>query len=103
MTTTEFILAIVTAAFASTGFWSFIMYKIQKKDKHKDAMTRLMLGIAHERIMELGAKYVEQGHISADDYSDFMKYLYDPYIELGGNGTAEKFVESQVKQLKIIV
>lgn len=103
MTTTEFILAIVTAAFASTGFWSFVMYKIQKRDKYKDAMTKLMLSIAHDRIMTLGDKYVNQGFISADDYSDFMKYLYDPYIELGGNGTAEKFVEGQVKQLKIIV
>lgn len=103
MTTAEFILSIVVAAFASTGFWSFIMYKIQKRDRTKDAMTRLMLGIAHDRILTLGAKYVEQGYINADDYQDFMKYLYEPYLELGGNGTAEAFVESQIKKLPIKV
>lgn len=101
MTTTELILAIITAAFASTGFWSFIMYKIQRRDKHKDAMTMIMLGLAHEKIMELGTKYINQGFILEDDYKDFMKYLYNPYIELGGDGTAEKFVEGQVKKLDI--
>lgn len=103
MSVVELVLSIVVAAFASTGFWSLIMYKIQKRDKRKDAMTRLMIGLAHDRIMTLGDKYVTQGYISEDDYDDFMKYLYDPYIELGGNGTAEKFVENQVKQLKIVV
>lgn len=103
MTTTELVLSIISAVFASTGFWTFIMYKIQRRDKHKDAMTMIMLGLAHEKIMELGDRYIQQGFINESDYNDFMKYLYKPYIELGGNGTAEKFVEGQVKQLKIIV
>lgn len=102
MTTAELILAIITAAFASTGFWSLIMYKIQRRDKHKDAMTMIMLGLAHEKIMDLGTKYINQGFIKEDDYKDFMKYLYNPYISLGGDGTAEKFVEGQVKKLDII-
>ena len=71
MNTAQLILSIVTAAFASTGFWSLIMYLIQKRDKHKDAMTRLMIGLAHERIMTLGDKYVKQGCITEDDYDDF--------------------------------
>lgn len=95
----ELILAIITAAFASTGFWSFILYKIQKRDKSKDALTRLMLGMAHDRIMQQSAKFIQQGYRNEDEYGDFIKYLYDPYIELGGDGTAEEVVEHEVKKL----
>ena len=101
MTPAEFIIAVVVAAFASTGFWQLVLYKIQKKDKGKDALTRLMLGMAHDRIMELSAKYIKQGFIYEDDYNDFIKYFYEPYLELGGNGSAEKVVESQIKKLEI--
>lgn len=101
MSTLEFILAIIVAVFASTGFWTLINNTIQKHSRKKDALTRLMLGIAHDRIMELSAKYIERGYISQDEYDDFFKYYYDPYIELGGNGSAEKIVEGQIKQLQI--
>lgn len=101
MTTVEFILSIVCAAFASTGFWSLVMYKIQKRDKHKDSMTLLMLGIAHDLIMSKSAQFIAQGYVTKDEYGDFMKYLYNPYRDLGGDGTAEKVVEGQVKKLDI--
>lgn len=101
MTVWEFILSIVVAVFASTGFWTLINNIIQKRNRQKDALTRLMLGIAHDRIMELSAKYIDRGYISQDEYEDFFKYYYDPYIELGGNGSAEKIVESQIKKLEI--
>lgn len=103
MTTAEFILSIVCAVFASTGFWSLIMYKIQNKDKRKDAMTMILLGLAHEKIMEQSARFIEQGFITEDDYNDFMKYLYNPYRALEGDGTAEKIVEGQVKKLNIVI
>lgn len=101
MSVAQLIIAIITAAFASTGFWSLILYKVQKRDKSKDALTRLMLGMAHESIMKQSAKFISQGYVTEDEYSDFIKYFYDPYIELGGNGTAEKIVEGEVKKLPI--
>lgn len=101
MTTTEFILSIVAAVFASTGFWTLINNVIQNKSKKQDALTRLMLGIAHDRIMDLSRMYIERGYILQDEYDDFFKYYYEPYLELGGNGSAEKIVESQIKQLEI--
>ena len=101
MTVWEFILSIVVAVFASTGFWTLINNIIQKRNRQKDALTRLMLGIAHDRIMELSAKYIDRGYILQDEYADFMKYYYEPYLELGGNGSAEQIVENQVKKLDI--
>ena len=99
VTTAEFIMAIIGAVFASTGFWTFVQTVLQKKDKQKDALTKLMLGIAHDRIMELSAGYIERGYIYEDEYADFVKYFYDPYIELGGDGSAERIVENKVKSL----
>ena len=103
MTTAEFIIAIVCAVFASTGFWTFVQSRLQKRDRKNDAMTKLMLGIAHEMIMEKSNKFINQGYILKDEYGDFEKYLYKPYLALGGNGTAEKIVEEQVKKLNIII
>lgn len=99
--TAELIISIVCATVASSGLWSFVLYLIQKKDKQKDALTRLMLGLAHEKIMELSAVYIERGYIMEDEYSDFMKYFYDPYKELGGDGSAERVVENKVRKLDI--
>ena len=101
MTTLELILSLISIIFASTGFWTLINYKIQKKDKTKDALTRLMLGLAHDRIIEQATRFESRGYITEDEYSDFKKYLYDPYIELGGDGTAEKIFEDNVKKLPI--
>lgn len=67
------------------GFWGYL----RDKDKSNDASTRLLMGLAHDKIMHLGMKYVERGWVTNDEYDDFRKYLYDPYTELGGNGTSE--------------
>lgn len=101
MTPAEFILSIILAIFASTGFWTLINNIIQKRDKRKDATTLLLLGIAHDLIIQKAAQFIEQGYISEDDYNDFFKYLYNPYRALKGDGTVEKIVEEQVKKLPI--
>jgi hypothetical protein len=92
----EMLVAIFTATLASGGFWSFI----QKKRDGKDARTKMMLGLGHDRIIWLGLQYIEQGHISREEYANLIKYLYEPYRELGGNGTAERIIE-EVKKLPI--
>lgn len=99
--TAELILSLIGAVFASTGFWSLISYHIQKRDRSKDALTRLMLGLAHDRIIEQAVRFEKQGYITEDQYSDFKKYLYDPYIELGGDGSAERVYEDKVKKMPI--
>ena len=104
MTTFEFILSIVVAVFASTGFWTLINNVIQKHSKHKDALTRLILGMAHDRIMELAQTYINRGYILQDEYDDFFKYYYEPYLELDGvdgEGSVEQIVENQIKKLDI--
>ena len=87
------------AAFIS-GIFSTILYIVQKHDKKKDATTRMLLGLGHETIVEMGLQYIKQGYVTDVQYDDLIKYLWVPYDELGGNGTAAKIIE-EVKKLPI--
>lgn len=89
-----YFVTIVVALLASSGFWAWL----GTKDKQKSAMTQLLLGIAHDRIIFLGMSYVDRGWITKDEYEDFVKYLYEPYKQFGGNGLAEK-VMTEVQKL----
>ena len=82
-------LTAILAVFASSGFWAWMMNR-QKKDS---AEKKLLLGLAHDRIMYLGNKYLQRGSwITREEYENLNDYLYVPYHEYGGNGTAEKIM-----------
>ena len=83
-------ISILVAVFASTGFWTFV----QKKGEKKDARTRMLLGLAHDRIVALCAEYLARGYILQSEYENLGKYLYKPYLELGGNGLVKRMMES---------
>lgn len=86
----QIIIAVVTSVLASSGLWTFI----QKKADKKDAKSKLLLGLAHDRIMFLGSTYIERGYITKDEYENLHDYLYLPYAEMGGNGTAKKIMQA---------
>lgn len=88
------ILTIISSIAASSGFWAWL----QRRDTRKSAITQLLLGLAHDRIVFLGMSYLERGWITKDEYEDFMKYLWGPYSSFGGNGLADKVVRD-VKNL----
>lgn len=90
------IITIVCAVIASSGFWAFL----QKRYEKKDIRSRMLLGLAHDRIIYLGVKYIEKGEISHDDYENLHDYLYVPYKEMGGNGSAERIMK-EVDKLRI--
>lgn len=92
----QVVTALICALAASAGFWAFI----QKKDDQRDAKTKLLLGLAHDRIVDQGLKYIERGWIAKDEYHDLNKYLYGPYSTFGGNGLAEKIM-AEVAELPI--
>lgn len=96
----DLILPLILALFTASGFWTFILYLIQRRDKAKDATTKLILGLGYRQIIQLCMEYIGRGSITKDEYEDLIKYLYTPYIDLGGNGTAEKLVD-EVKKLPI--
>lgn len=100
MQTTELIIRvlvpIVVALIAGAGFWTWLT----KRQEYKSAVTRLVLGLAHDRIIYLGMNYIDRGWVSKDEYDDFMTYLYGPYSQFGGNGLAQR-VKEEVDKLPI--
>ena len=92
----DIIVTVFIATLASTGFWSFI----QSKSNKKSNTDELILGLAHDRIVSLGNEYLKRGWISNYEYENFIKYLYNPYKEFGGNGLAEK-IKNEVEKLPI--
>jgi len=81
-----FITALATFLASGAGFWQYL----RTRDETKKATTRLLMGVAHEKIVHLGLEYIERGWVTLDEIEDFKKYLFEPYFELGGNGTAER-------------
>ena len=71
------------------------------KNQKRNANTRLIMGLAYIKACELGFSYIDHGCVSRDELEDFTKYLYNPYIELGGNGVLERIM-NEIKSLPII-
>ena len=81
------IVTIICSVLASSGLWTFI-FKFYDK---RNAKTKMLLGIAHDRIIKTGTEI--RDYISEDEYENLHDYLYLPYKELGGNGSAEKIMQ----------
>jgi hypothetical protein len=92
----EQIITIGIAVFSSSGFWLYIQHKMDRKDNK----TKMLLGLAHDRIMSTGMDYIARGWLTDDEYENFVKYLYEPYHDLGGNGTGDK-IKNKVDNLKL--
>lgn len=93
------LVALVSGAFAlaaSSGFWSFLMVKLNKNN----AQTKLVLALAQERIVYNGLKYIRRGWMTKDEFETLHTYLYLPYKNAGGNGLAEKIM-GEVSSLPI--
>lgn len=90
---TEIVIAIIGSMLASSGLWSYLMYRSEKKD----VRTQLLIGLAHDRIMERGMFYIERGYITFAEYENLCDYLYKPYKKMGGNGSADKIMEDVQK------
>lgn len=96
----SYIITIICAIFASTGFWAFVQAVWQTKTKKKTAESRLIMGLAYSKICYLAKEYIAKGELTKDEYEELNKYLYQPYREMGGNGTCERLMH-EVDKLPI--
>lgn len=90
------LVTIFCSVIASSGVWAVVLKYLDRKD----SKTQLLVGLAHDRIVHLGMVYIKQGYITRDDYENLYDYLYKPYKELGGNGSAERVMQ-EVARLEI--
>ena len=94
----QVVLTIFSSVLASSGLWAYLT----KRSERKDVTKEMLVGLAHDRIMYLGMKYIERGYVIQDEYENLRTYLFEPYEKLGGNGSAKRIMQ-EVDRLPIHV
>lgn len=90
------VLTIFASILASSGFWTYL----QRKSDKKDGNSEMLIGLGHDRIIYLGNRYIERGWITLDEYENIKEYLWGPYDKIGGNGSASRIMR-EVDKLPI--
>jgi len=85
----QYVATIFTAVIASGGFWTLIQSRMTRTDMR----TKLLLGLAHDRIIHLAVMYINRGYITKDEFVNVQKYLAEPYFKLGGNSIVETIMK----------
>ncbi len=93
----QVLITAIAAVIASSGFWAYINHKKNKPN----LLYKLVIGLAHDRIVCLALRYIDAGYITQDEYDNLHSFLFEPYIGLGGNGTAIRLMK-EVDGLPII-
>ena len=93
----QLIITVVAAVLGSNGLWAWI----QSRSTAKSARDRMILGLGHAEIFRVAEKYIHRNGITMTELDDLEKYLYKPYSDMGGNGTAAAIVQ-KCKELPII-
>lgn len=89
--------SIICSLLASSGLWSYMSKKQDKKDGEID----LVLGLGHDRILELALTYIERGYITPEEHENLYVYLYEPYLKKNGNGSVKRIMENKVDKLEV--
>ena len=116
ITDKEFLIGVMGVIFASNGLFQLIMYLLQASEREKerkrleetqnslikkeqfDALCHCVTGIAMFRIAREAKRYIDKGFITSEEYHTLKHNLYDPYVALGGNGMAKKYM-GEVEEL----
>lgn len=116
ITSSQFLASITATVFASSGFFQLLMLIYQSREKEKErkrleetqkklidvqdfnALCRCVTGIAMFRIAREAKRYIDKGYVTSEEYHTLKHNLYEPYVALGGNGLATKFME-EVEEL----
>lgn len=94
---TTVLLAAIPSLLGSVGFWAWI----DKRQNKRGLSRELLIGLAHDRIVQLCMCYISQGYITSEEYENLHVYLYKPYIMMGANGSAQRLM-AEVDKLPIV-
>lgn len=87
---------LAVAVLTSSGLWALV----SKRADENNAERKMLVGLAHDRIIHLGMTYIQRGEVTQDEYENLNDYLYAPYEKMGGNGSAKRVME-EVRRLPI--
>ena len=85
----ELLITLIVAIMGSSGVWGYMSHRSNRKD----GTSRMIQGLAQHMIIAEGKRLIDQGYVTMDEYRNLHRGLYKPYVQLGGNGLAEKIVK----------
>lgn len=83
---------LLVAVIASSGIWSLIQALVMRRLQKDDASNQALKSLLRDAIFRRCEKALANGEVSIEELEN-INGLYQPYKELGGNGTAKKLIE----------
>lgn len=62
----QIVIPLAVAALTSSGLWALVAKRADKNDVER----KMLVGLAHDRIVHLGMVYVTRGYITQDEYEN---------------------------------
>lgn len=88
------VIGLIGVIFGGQGFWTWF----SNRNRSKSNESKLMMGIGYSKIIDLCESHISNGYITVQEFHELEHYLYEPYVNMGGNGTVEALF-AQVKEL----
>lgn len=88
------IISAIVAIFTNASMWNVVAVN----RRFKKNTNELLMGMAHNTILDAYNKYTERGYITPSEIEDLVKYVWIPYSQQNGNGTGEEMI-NKIKKL----
>lgn len=96
LTFLQIVITAIAAIAASSGFWAYI----NRKRNTGSLTRRLLIGLAHDRIVTLSLEYIHRGWITQEEHENLCVFLYNPYQLMDGNGSVFRLMD-EINKLPI--
>lgn len=87
------IIGIIAAVFASSGFWQYVLYKVQSKDKKKTASERALMYLLRQDLISRCDYWIDFDNMPINEWASIVEEN-EIYHELGGNGDLKERMDT---------
>lgn len=99
MDKTAVITGMIVAILSSNGLFALIQWWLANRHTKDTIQDRALKALLHDRIYDECFKILERKSLTIEELEN-LKYLYEPYRALGGNGTCE-YMMGEVEKLPV--
>ena len=93
------VIGIIIAVFASSGFWQYVQYRHEKKDKKRTATERALMYLLRHDLISRCDYWLDQESIPINEWTSLTEEN-DIYHELGGDGDLKERMEALEEKTK---
>lgn len=95
------ITGIIIAIFASSGFWQLVIYKVQSRDRRKNASEQALKFLLRQDLFARCDYWLDKDHIPINEWTSIVQE-HEIYHELGGNGDLKERMDALDEKQKTI-